>query len=96
MHKSTKAVLSINRAIDTLMGRNPRLRREFYRSTKERVGRIWISVGADEDERQKLHSRREQERTRRYVPVVPHACDLAAILWDPDRGRSLANKWFRR
>lgn len=96
LHKSTKAVLSINRAIDTLMGKNPRLRREFYRSTKERVGRIWISVGADEDERQKLHSQREQERTRRYVPVVPHACDLAAILWDPDRGRSLANKWFRR
>lgn len=93
-HESLTAELSINRAIDTLMGKNPQTRRAFYRSTDERVRSIWLPIRTDEEEYRRLEEKREQERVRRYEPTVPHAFDLAPCLWDARRERSLANRWL--
>ena len=90
-HESTSAVLSIGRAIDTLMGKNPQPRRAFYRSVEKRVQDHWFVGGA---ERESIKTKRQEERVRRFDPKVPHAFDLAPCLWDPVRGRSLANRWL--
>ena len=77
------------------MGRAPHPRKAFYKSVEDRVRRIWISVGASEDERAKLMEKREQERTSRFEPSVPFSADLAPCLWDSRQGRSMANRYFR-
>lgn len=94
-HTRISAKLSLGRAIDTLMGTAPHLRRAFYKSTEERVRRHWFHVGADDAEHSKLKALQENERTRRFEPPVPLSFDLAPCLWDPLRGRSLANRFFR-
>lgn len=95
LHESITATLSINRAIDTLMGKNPQPRRAFYKSLEERQGRHWLGVGASAKEREEIKAKKREERTRRFEPAIPVAFDLAPALWDPIRGRSLANKWLR-
>lgn len=92
-HETTSAVLSIGRAIDTLMGKNPQPRRAFYRSVEKRVQDHWF-VGATGAERDSIKAKRQDERSRRFDPKVPHAFELAPCLWDPVRGRSLANRWL--
>lgn len=92
-HESTSAVLSIGRAIDTLMGKNPQPQRAFYCSVEKRVRDHWF-VGATGAERDSIKAKRQHERSRRFEPQVPHAFELAPCLWDPVRGRSLANRWL--
>lgn len=86
----TTVTLSWNRAIDTLMGIQPLQRRQFYASLSERVRRIF-GISA---ERNDLNAQRQAERDRRFEPIRPAAIELAPCLWDPEKGRSLANRHF--
>lgn len=93
-HTSCDALLSPCRAVETLMGLNPYLRRKFYKSVNDRVReRKWASQEsvADQEAREK---KCKEERGRRYEPQVPQAFELAGFLWNPVRGISDANRWL--
>lgn len=90
-HESRKVAVSWNRAIDALMGIQPLERRTFYKNVQERVDRIWGGITA---EREQIAQQRKAERDRRFEPALPTAIELAACLWDPILGRSIANRYL--
>jgi hypothetical protein len=80
--------LSMNRAIETLAGVNPRMRREFYRNVEDRM-RMADFHGWDEEGKRK----RRAERLRRFEkPQASFA--LSGLVWDAASGRSVANTHF--
>lgn len=80
--------LSMNRAIESLAGVNPRARREFYRTVKDRM-RMADFHGWDEEGKRK----RRAERLRRFERPH-HTFVLSALVWDSGSGRALANTHF--
>jgi hypothetical protein len=81
-HEATTVLLSLDRAIQTLLGRAPHLRREFYQEVSKR--RSWP------------HSREDAAGERaapRWTPPHVHHF-LSPLVWDVERDRPVANKHF--
>lgn len=86
--RSTEAVLSFNRAFDTLLEASPLNRRVFYKSVNDRVRLIF---GFDQENIPEL---RAQERKRRYPGRAPEAVALSPLVWNAQQQRSMANRHF--
>lgn len=84
-HQTVQVELSWNRAVDSLMGVAPHLRRAFYANAMERARRMH-SFGEPEN--------RKAEMNRRYVAVAPAHHYLSELIWSPAKGRSMASNYF--
>ena len=86
-HERKSATLSFNRAFDRLMGLTPYPKREFDESRSRRV----FLAGSSFDEEGR--AAQAAEEARQWVrPHVWHF--LSPLVWDEQKGRSIANRYL--
>jgi hypothetical protein len=83
---SCTARLSFNRSVDTVLGINPQIRRDFYKSVEHRMS--WFS-SFDKD----AEAKRKAERRRAFV-APRFAYYFSSLLLDPAAGRGIGNRYF--
>lgn len=86
-HRTATLGLSWNRSIETLIGVAPHLRRQFYAGAERRASTLGSIFDVN------YAAIKKAELNRKYEPHPPRH-QLSPLVWDPARGRSVANRYF--
>lgn len=83
--------MSIGRAIDALMGLDPYGRRAFFKSLPSTLR---FKVGLTGNKKDYANAREQLVAARNAKRKLE--ANLSPLVWSAEKGRSLANKFFRR